>query len=228
MMLHIRRSFSAHVTLWVVGFVAVILGVVLMVMARFLQTVEAGWDGRELMQTAMLTAAASLAVLTVLCWWVIDHHLRPLSLLAETAQRIADGREEEQVPMSGQRDEIGQLQNSFASMQRSLSAYMSEMRQKRDTLCRQNAELQDAYEQAREKDNVKTQFIGWMTEQMGQAVETISELTERLCDHHAELSKAELMSIKIQMLSNTDTVTHLLDQMIAPPASSHHGEGITS
>lgn len=213
----IRQSFTAQVTLWVVGFVAVILCVILVVMVRFSQAVVTGRDGSELMLLSLLTVAVSLGVLVLLCWWVIDRHLHPLSLLSATAQRIADGQDEAAVPMIGQRDEIGQLQNSFAKMQQSLSRYMAELQQKGDALSRQNAELQAAYEQLREKDSVKTQFIGRMTAQMGQAVETLSALTERLCDHHAELTKAELMRIQIEMLSNTNTVTRLLDQMLTPP-----------
>lgn len=222
---YIRRSLTAQITLWVVGFAAVVLSAILLLIKHFLYPVISETDGGELLTTALLTAGASLVVLMLLCWRIIARHLQPLSLLAASAQQIADGNLEAElqtselgigkaVPLSVQKDEIGQLQNSFASMQHSLAAYMAEMQQKRDTLSRHNAELQAAYAHARESENVKTRFVSLMTEQMGQTVETINALTDRLCEHHAELSKTELVQIQVQMLSYTDTVTRLLDQML--------------
>ena len=213
---HIRRSFTAQTTLWVVGFAAIIMVVILLLMIRFIHFVGSSeGGGTMLMVMSILTAIVSIGVLSLLCWWVIGHHLHPLGMLADTAQRIADGNLEEQVPDTGQKDEIGQLQNSFAKMQRSLADYITELRQKRDTLNRQNAELQAAYEHAREADGVKSQFLSHMTIQMGQTVENIDELTKRLCDNHAKMSKTDMMKIQIQIFSYTDTVTHLLDQIIS-------------
>ncbi len=210
---HIRHSFTAQITLWVVGFAAVLMGITLVIIANVLYLVE-GYEKWKMMTTAIVVVAISMVVLLLLCWWVIGHHLHPMNLLATSAQRIASGRLEETVPDTGQRDEIGQLQNSFASMQRALAGYIAELQQKRDTLNRQNQELMAAYEQAREADNVKTLFLGRMTEQMEQTVAAIGELTETLCRHHAQMDKNDMMKIRIQMLSHTHTVTHLLDHML--------------
>lgn len=222
---HIRRSFTAQVTLWVVGFSTVVLFVILLMMSHFLYPVVIATGDNRIEMTALLGAGVSVALLALLCWWVISHHLYPLTLLADTAQRIADGAVAEglAVPVSGQKDEIGQLQNSFASMQHALADYVAEMEQKRYELSRHNAELQAAYAHAHESDSVKARFVGQMTEQMAVTVEAINELTNQLCDHHAELSKTELMKIQIQMLSYTETVTRLLDQMLnssAPKSSA--------
>lgn len=222
---YIRHSFTAQITLWVVGFAMVVMGIILIVLAHFLYPTLSSTDGNGLVTTALLTAGATLTVLTVVCWRVASHHLRPLNLLADSAQYIADNlmADHQQqgtanlikiVPNSGQKDEIGQLQNSFATMQRALADYMTEMQQKRDTLSQHNTELQAAYAYAREADSVKARFLGQMSEQMGQAVEAIEALTNRLCDHYTELPKAELMKIQIQMLAYTETVTSLLDKML--------------
>lgn len=230
---HIRRSFTAQITLSVVGITAVTIGVILLFVNLFLYPVLSEAGDTSLERSALLTAGVSIAVLALLCWWVTARHLQPLSLLAASAQHIADGNADEKlqadglgtwkaIPLSRQKDEIGQLQNSFASMQQALARYMEEMQQKRDTLSRQNAELQAAYAHAREADSVKARFVSQMTEQMGQTVEAINALTDKLCEHHAELSKTELIQIQIQMLSYTDTVTRLLDQMLnrSTPQSS--------
>lgn len=207
---HIRRSFTAQITLWVVGIAAVIMTVVLFLMLHFIRITD---DGRWVM--AVLTAVGGLVVLMFICQKVFNHYLHPLDMLATSAQRIADGKVNEPIPDTGHQDEIGQLQNSFAKMQRSLAEYIAEMQQKSDVLSQQNIELETAYNHAREADNTKAVFLSRMTDQMGQSVEAIDALTTQLCDHHTEFSKTDLMKIQIQMLTYTDTVTRLLDQMVS-------------
>ena len=69
-------------------------------------------------------------------------------------------------------------------------------------------------------DDVKTRFLNQMTEQMAQNVETVTALSDSLCEQSRELSKAELMKMKIQMLAYTDNVTLLLDQMLNKSSST--------
>lgn len=213
---NIRRSFSTQITLWVVGFAAIVMVVILLLIAHFSHVVVSDeGEGRKLLMTSLLTAVVSIVILSLLCWWTVRHYVRPLDLLAVSAQRITDGEIDESVPDTKQSDEIGQLQNSFAKMQHSLADYIAEMNQKRDALSIQHLKLEKAYEQARDADSVKARFLSRMTIQMGQTVEDIDALTTQLCDHHAELSKADMMKIRIQMLAYTDTVTHLLEQMLS-------------
>jgi methyl-accepting chemotaxis protein len=228
---YIRRSFATQITLWVVGFATLILGVILILMAHFSNTLTNGVGDYKLMTIAILVAVISLLVLLLLTWWIVSSHLRPLDQLAASAQQLTEKLQVDQgdgfmlrnwgkapVPVvHGRKDEIGQLQSSFMTMQHSLSDYISEMQQKRSTLSRQNDELQRAYDKARESDNIKAQFLSRMTEQMVQNVDTISTLTDRLCDHYKELSKSDLVKIQIQMLTSTDAVVLLLDQMLNSP-----------
>jgi len=99
-------------------------------------------------------------------------------------------------------------------MQRALANYLFEMEKKRSTLSRQNDELQAVYEQARESDNIKTQFLNRMSGQMLQNVESLTALTDTICDHYDELTKAEMMKMQVEMISYTDTVTMLLNKML--------------
>ena len=200
---YIRRSLSTQMALWVAGAAAVIFTGIYFCTEYY-----------HLPFFTLPVTIISFIVLVAVCWYVIAHHLHPLSLLATSAQRITDGDLEETTPDSGQKDEIGQLQNSIAIMQRSLSDYLSEMNQKQETLSRQNAELQEAYKQAQEADGVKAKFLSNMTDQMVQTVNTISSLTNTLCDNYQHLSKTEMVKIQVQMLTETDIVTRLLNQML--------------
>lgn len=222
----------------VVGFAAAIYMAVVFTLWHFSRVVAFGdADVEGMMRTALLAAAVGLAVLSVLCWYIIDSHLGPLTLLANSAEHIAaramnsssaeekqggkkGEKADEMLPFSHRRDEIGQLQNSFATMQHSLADYISEIQTKRDTLVRQNEEMEQVYEQARRADDVKTRFLNQMTEQMAQNVEAITALNDTLCEQSQELSKAELMKMKIQMLAYTDNVTRLLDQMLNKSSST--------
>ena len=221
MVSRIRRSLSAQITLWVVVFAAVIMAVILLLMAHFSDIVVTDEGaGRRLMITALVTVVVSIIIIGVLCWLIVRHYLRPLHLLALSAQRIADGNINESVLNTKQRDEIGQLQNSFAKMQRSLAGYISELNRKRNELSAQNLELERAYQQTRDADGVKAQFLGRMTTQMGQTVEDIDRLTNQMSNHHAEMTMPDLMKLQDQMLAYSDNVTQLLDQMLNDPSDN--------
>jgi len=161
-----------------------------------------------------------LLILLFICWKVIAWHLRPLHLLADSAQRIADGQLYEAIPDTRQKDEGGQLQNSLSKMQRSLASYMEEMQQKQDTLSRQNAELQESYSKAQEYENLKAKFLHQMTEKIVSPVETISKLTDTIGKDYQTLTKAEMTKIQTDIISATEDVTQLLDQLLNVPGQS--------
>lgn len=212
---HIRQSLPIQITLWVTGITAVVIGIGLFLISRFAEALNGYTGYSRLLPLAVTLAVINLVVIVALVWLLVDHHLKPLQLLAESMQRIADGQMEETVKVdNGHQDEIGQLQNNFAMMQHALASYLSEMEQKRSTLSRQNEELQAAYEQAQESDNIKTQFLNRMTSQMVQNVESVTSLTDTICNHCDELTKAEMMKIQVEMVSYTDTITILLDKML--------------
>lgn len=216
LMSNIRRSLTLQITCWVVGFAAVVWTVILLLLAHFTYTLLKGTgEGSSLMMLALVLAVVSMVVLTVLVRWAARRYLHPLDVLADSAQHIANGDNSGiVVNHTEQRDEVGQLQNSFATMQQALTSYMNEMRQKRDDLALQNEELERAYEQARKADSVKTDFLRRMSEQMLQTVETIDGLTTQICEHHAELSPTDMMKLRIEMTANADSVTRQLERML--------------
>lgn len=219
-----RQSFTAQIVGSVVALAAIVFAVVIIVISNTVDTVAetpggigaasevAGSD--DLLLTELAVAAVALTVLALLCWWATARCLRPLGLLASSAHRIAGGNIGEDVPVTSRPDELGQLQNAFAGMQRSLVSNIRELKHRREYLNRQNTELQRTFDQARQLGNVRSDFLNRMKDQMAEAVDDISALNDTLCDRYGELSKTEVMKIHIQMLAHTDTVTHLLDQML--------------
>ena len=168
-----------------------------------------------------ITGLIGLLLILFLCWKVIARHLWPLHLLADSAELIADGNLDVRIPDSGMKNEIGQLQNSFATMQMSLATYMDEMRHKQVMLGRQNAELENAYSHAQDYDNLKNRFLSNMTDQMIKPIDNICELTDKICDQYESMSQEDMEKFLNQMIANTDKVTHLLEQLLDVPSQKY-------
>ena len=204
-----KLSLSAQIILWIMGCSTAILVVVFFCTRYY-----------DLPSFSALHAAACLLLLLLVSWAIVARHLKPLAKLAGAVQCVTEGHLDEQQPAkSGVCDEIGQLENSFLAMQHALSGYIADLQQKRELLSRQNASLQEAYEKAREADGVKERFLNNMTDQMASTVDSITRLTDTICQNYSQLSRADMMKIQIQMLADTDTITRLLDQMLT--ASQH-------
>jgi len=170
------------------------------------------------MQLLLLsTGIIGVLLLQVICSIVIVRHLRPLRQLAFSAQRIAGGHLDEPIPDSKSKDEIGKLQNSLAKMQRSLNSYLEEIRRKQSMLSSQNAKLQETYREAQEYAELKSKFIHEMTNKMSMPVRTVCQNTETICDDYANLTKDDMNKIQADILSATEEITQLLDQLLNTP-----------
>lgn len=160
----------------------------------------------------LLRGIIGVLVLLFILWKVIAHHLLPLHVLADSAQRIADGHLDERIPDSHHQDEIGQLQNSLSKMQHSLADYMEEMQHKQDALNLQNTRLQEAYSEAQEYDRVKEKFIHDMAGQLAQPVDSVCRSTYSICAEYKTMTKTEMAKKQIDILQATENITSLLDQ----------------
>lgn len=170
----------------------------------------------------VVTGLLGLILLLYICWRIILSHLWPLRLLADSAELVAEGNLDVKVPDSRMDNEIGQLQNSFVSMQSSLVGYMDEMRQKQAILGRQNTELENAYAQAREYDELKNRFLNNMTGQMLWPIDSICELTDQVCERYPEMEQSEMVNVQTTIISRSEQVTHLLEQLLDVHSKQHN------
>ncbi len=180
--------------------------------------IYSNYSGEQML--LIVTSIVGMLILFYTLYLVIAHHLRPLHRLADAAQHIANGHLDAPIPDSRQIDEIGQLQNSLSKMQRSLTAYMDEMQQKQAELNRQNRELQAAYDEAKDYERLKASFLHDMTGRMTSPVETVCRHTETICSNYMSLNTAQMAKLQIDILSATDTITQLLDQLISSTSSA--------
>ncbi len=168
----------------------------------------------SLQRYLMAITIIGLFLLLFFCIFVIRRSLRPLKMLANSAQHISNGEFEEIVPESHRYDEIGHLQRSFAVMRRSLAEYIGRMRHSTETLTQRNRELMTANELAKEADRVKTAFINNMTDQMAQPVSIIASESDMIREGHQHFSDEEMKEHVDKMLENTEIVTILLNQLL--------------
>ena len=69
-----------------------------------------------------------LLLLTLICFYVIRHMTRPLTLIADSAMEIAQGNLAAELPSITTHDEMRTLHDSFADMQQSLLRYIDELK----------------------------------------------------------------------------------------------------
>ena len=155
-----------------------------------------------------------LLILLAVCWIVVKNRLHPLRQLARTTQLISNGEFSNVIPESHRSDEIGQLQRTFQSMQRSLRNNIQEVRQQTETLEQQNAELEEAYERTKEEERVKSKVLHKMSNKMSDPVSYITILARSICERRHEMSDEEVNKMVDNILSSTKQVTQLLDKMI--------------
>ncbi len=168
----------------------------------------------------LLRGGIGVLFLLFIIFLVVAHHLRPVHLLADAAQSIANGNLDTPIPAAYHEHETGRLQNSLKKMQASLATYMAEMKQKKEALSQQNAELQTAYSEAEAYETLRETVLSNMTDRMTAPVAKICQSTETVCRDYNSLSKAEMTALQTDIMQATQTITELLDQLMDNPSQS--------
>lgn len=159
-------------------------------------------------------------VLIFILYLVIARHLRPLHILADAAQSIAEGNLETPIPDTRYEHEFARLQSSLKKMQSAQKDYIDEMQQKQVKLNVQHAELKAAYDEAQAYEEKKERFLRDMTDRMMAPVDKVCRSTDTLCCDYSQLSKDDMTALNEDIMSGTEEITELLDQLIQEPANS--------
>lgn len=171
-------------------------------------------DTNTLLYTVLFIATAGLLLLLGLCLWFTRRQLKPLHLLTQSTQRIAEGHYDEPIPESRHHDEIGMLQNHFQLMQQSLAEHISELDQLTGTLQEQGQVLSAAYEQAKEADRMKTAFLHNMTDQMLAPIDDIKQDVGILCGQLHDIDQQAVDQVVDDIQQKGKVVTVLLNHLL--------------
>ena len=165
----------------------------------------------------MVWAIVGLGLLVILlfCYRAISTAIAPLQLLAHQAHDIAEGHYSNRLLKTSREDTVGQLQNSFADMQASLSAYVDDIRQINTQMVQRNRELAAANEKALEADRKKTAFLQDMMHQIRTPLIIICGFAQVLNDSFHELPPDEARNITQMMHDNVRKIAHITRLLVS-------------
>ena len=165
-----------------------------------------------------------LILIFVICRLFTHQQLWPLTLLTESAQRIADGHYDETVPDTKREDEIGQLQVHFQKMQQALSSHISQEEQLSAQLKERGEELRKAYAQAQEADRIKTSFLYYMTNQMVAPSDAIDKSVTTISNYFDDINEKEVCRQADIIHTHSDEILRVLNQMLQTAESESRKE----
>jgi signal transduction histidine kinase len=151
-----------------------------------------------------------LLLLVMGCRRIVLHFIQPLGLLAAELRQIGDGIYEKPLPPSQRTDLIGQLQNSFCQMRRSISQHIKDAEKTKQETEQRTRELEQATLLARQASEQKTQFMQDMSHQIRTPLNIVHGFSQILRDD----SEAMAFDEKKQMIEIMYVQTNALDNMV--------------
>ena len=148
-------------------------------------------------------------LIVVLCRWGVHRVLSPIWDLVGMANLIAAGKYSEELPMSSRKDAVGNLQNAFAAMQRSIKENLDGIRATNDEITRHNKELANATKMAEEALQRKNTFLANVMHQIRTPINIIQGFAQVMRDM-PQMDKGELKEITYTMKHNS----HMLSRMV--------------
>lgn len=140
---------------------------------------------------------------------LVTRTIRPLNRLAERAQRITSGEYDQEILPSPSQDAVGRLQNSFATMQKSLKEHVNDVQKMNEEAALRNEELVKASQLAEEGNRQKDIFIQNVSHQIRTPLNIIIGFAQILHDSKNSLPEEELKNITNTMFFNS----RVLDRM---------------
>ena len=154
------------------------------------------------------------------CYRVVKKNITPLQQLLEMTKQITEGNYNAEIPRSKHVNAIGQLQNSFATMQQSIYDYVGDIRKTAAETRRNNEELAVAKRQAEEAFKQKSLFIQNVSHQIRTPLNIIMGFTqvlrESLAAHRPDaavqdvLPAEEIASITLMIKHNAGHLSRMV------------------
>lgn len=151
-----------------------------------------------------------LLVILTLCYRAASTAIKPISQLAGQTQQIGEGNYDQPIVRSTRKDEVGELQNSFASMQESLVRHVNDIRQANDETLRRNEELEETTRLAEEAGRQKMIFIQDISHQIRTPLNIIMGFAQVLGSGFGLMPEEETKNITGLMDHNAKTLSRMV------------------
>ena len=152
-----------------------------------------------------------LLLMLAFSYFVVNRSVSPIKELANQAQEMAEGMFDGHLGHTKRTDEIGQLQNSFVSMQESITNYVNDLEHVKHETKQRNQELVIAKSKAEESDRKKAAFIQDLSHQIRTPLNIIGGFTQVLRDEHETMNQTEMTNITHDIMQNSHTITNIID-----------------
>ena len=169
------------------------------------------WSYHKLVYIIAALIGIGLIVILFLCRHVVGREIKPLHKLLRLTEKVAKDHDDELFLATKRTDAIGQLQNSFATMQQSLNFHMGALRHTAEMSRTRNEELVKATEKAEEAVKQKTRFIQNMSHQIRTPLNIIMGFAQVLRDSvtsHQNDTKDDYALPEEELASITNTMLH--------------------
>lgn len=152
-----------------------------------------------------------LLLLGIGCRYIIHHFTHPLRQLTIGLKRMGEGQIHKPLPTSNRPDVVGQLQNSFANMRRSLSSHITHEEQANQEAEQRSQELEQATLLAQKAIEQKTVFMQDMSHQIRTPLNIIQGFAQVMSGGYDLLPDED----KKQMADAMYMQTHALHYMVS-------------
>lgn len=152
-----------------------------------------------------------LLLMLAFSYFVVNRFASPIKAFANQAQMMAEGQFDGHLKHTKRIDETGRLQNSFVSMQESITNYISDLERVKTETERRNQELIIAKSKAEEADHKKAAFIQDLSHQIRTPLNIIGGFTQVLRDEHETMDETEVSAITHDIMQNSHTISNIID-----------------
>ena len=163
-----------------------------------------------------------LVLLVLGCRRIVKHFIQPLGLLASELRQIGHGDYEKPLPLSQRTDLIGQLQNSFCQMRRSISQHIKDAELTKQNTEQRTAELEQATQLARQASEQKTHFMQDMSHQIRTPLNIVHGFSQILRDDSEAMSEDDKKQIAETMYVHTNAFDYMVSKLLTASLIESH------
>ena len=154
-----------------------------------------------------------LLLLAMGCQRIVKHFIQPLGLLAAELRQITHGDYEKILPTSQRTDLIGQLQNNFCQMRRSISQHINDAEKTKQETEQRTSELEQATLLARQASEQKTQFMQDMSHQIRTPLNIVQGFSQVLRDGGEMMGDDEKREVAETMYVQTNALDYMVSKL---------------
>jgi signal transduction histidine kinase len=155
-----------------------------------------------------------LLLLAFGCYRIVKHFIQPLGLLAAELRQIGHGDYEKPLPLSHRTDLIGQLQNSFCQMRRSISQHIRDAEHAKQETEQRTMELEQATQLARQASEQKTQFMQDMSHQIRTPLNIVHGFAQVLRHDIDTMTDDDKHQIAETMYVQTNALDYMVSKLL--------------